>query len=192
MLASCYVTPNPITPCPSPAEIADPNSLAAKCHASCPKVPGSGGGRGNGIPVSPLPGEAGTQPLYIGPHSSYVLAPDTSSQPASVNTNANSGASPYTSNLPSQPVQGNQYNQPNVNVNNLNNPVAAGMVPPPYNNNGMDASTNGIGGTRQQQMVGAATPMMVANEAVRDSVRGTWIIAGLASAVTSLMLGSAV
>jgi hypothetical protein len=191
MLASCYVTPNPITPCPSPAELADPNSLAARCHASCPKVPGSGGGRGSGIPVSPLPGEAGTQPLYISPHSSHVLDPDTSSQPANVNTNINSGVNPNT--LPHQPVQGSQYNQPNVNANNINTPVAAaGMVPPPYNNNGMDASTNGISGTRQQQMVGATTPVMVANGAVRDSVRGTWIMAGLASAVAPLILGFAV
>jgi hypothetical protein len=192
MLASCYVTPNPITPCPSPSELADPNSLAAKCHASCPKIPGSGGGRGSGIPVSPLPGEAGTQPLYVDPHSSHVLAPDTSSQPASVNTNANIGVNGHTGNLPNQPVQGSQYNQPNANVNNLNTPVAAGMVPPPYNNNGMDASTNGIGGTRQQQMVGATTPVMVASGAVRDSVRGTWIMAGLASAVAPLILGFAV
>jgi len=190
MLASCYVSPNPITPCPSPAELADPNSLATKCHASCPKVPGSGGRRGSGIPVSPLPGEAGTQPLYVDSHSNCVLDADTSSQPASVNTNVNSGVNPNT--LPHQPIQGSQYNQPNVNVNNLNTPVAAGTVPPPYNNNGMDASTNGIGGTRQQQMVGAATPVRVANGAVRDSVRGTWIKAGLASAVAPLILGLAI
>jgi hypothetical protein len=186
MLASCYVTPNPITPCPSPSELANPNSLAAKCHASCPKVPGSGGGRGSGIPVSPLPGEAGTQPLYIDPHSSsYVLAPDTSSSPASVNTNSgvNQNTQPY------QPAQGAAYNQPNVNVNNINTPVAAGL--PPYNNNGMDASTNGISGARQQQMVGAAVPMR-ANGVVRDSVRGTWIMAGLTGAVTPWILGFAV
>ena len=193
MLASCYVTPNPITPCPSPAELADPNSLAAKCHASCPKVPGSGGGRGSGIPVSPLPGEAGTLPLYIDPHSpSYILAPDTSSQPANVNTNANSGASPYTNGLPHQPAQASSYNQPSVSVNNLNAPVAAGVVPPPYSNNGMDASTSGIGGTRQQQMVGAAAPVRVASGAVRDEVRETWIMAGLATAVAPLIFGFAV
>jgi hypothetical protein len=127
--------------------------------------------------------------LYVDSHSNYVLAPDTSSQPATVNTNANIGVNPNT--LPHQPAQGNQYNQPNVNVNNLNTP-ASGMVPPPFNNNGMDASTNGIGGTRQQQMVGATTPVMVANGAVRDSVRGTWMTAGLASAVAPFILGFAV
>jgi len=128
--------------------------------------------------------------LYVDPHSTRVLDPHSFSQPASVNTNVNSGVNPNT--LPRQPLQGSQYNQPNVNVNNLNTPVAAGMVPPPYNNNGIDASTNGIGGTRQQQMVGATTPVMVANGAVRDSVRGTWIAAGLASAVAPLILGFAV
>jgi hypothetical protein len=190
MLASCYVTPNPIAPCPSAAELANPNSLAVKCHAACPKAPGSGGGRGSGIPVSPLPGEAGTQPLYIDPaSSSYVYAPDTSSQTPNTNTNPNPNVDPNA--LPSQPGQGVMYNQPNVNVNNLHSPPVAGTVPPPYNNNGMDASMNSIGGTRQQQMVGAAAPVRVANSAMRDDMRGIWLVTGLASTVAPFLLGLA-
>lgn len=184
MLASCYVNLNPIAPCPSPAELADPNSLAAKCHAACPKAPGSGGGRGSGIPVIPLPGEAGSQPLYIDPHSSsYVLAPDTSSQPANVNLNPNVNTD--TNFLPNQPARGMAYNQPNGNVNA---PLAAGTVPSPYNNNGMDASANGIGGTRQQQMVGAAAPIRITNGGFRDSVSRTWIMTGLASFVPLIIV----
>jgi len=176
MLASCYVTPNPIVPCPTPAELADPNSLASKCHASCPKAPGAGGRAGTaGIPVSPLPGEAGTIPLYLDPTSkSYVLAPDTSSQPASANVNTNG--------LAGQPGAYNQPSQPMVN-GMVNAPVA--NVPQSYGNNGMDASGNGIGGTRQQQMVGATTPMRVANESGRDSLKTTWVMVGLACAVAS-------
>jgi len=187
MLASCYVSPNPITPCLSPAELANPKSLAAKCHAACPKVPGSGSGRGSGIPVSPLPGEAGTQQLYIDPTSfSFVLASDTSSRPARVIPDVN------TNNLPHSPAQPATYGQPNVSVNNLNVPPAG--TAPPYNDNGMDASINSIGGTRQQQMVGAAAPVRAANGAVtiRDNVRSIWLVGGLATTVIPLLLGFAV
>ena len=187
MLASCYVSPNPITPCLSPAELANPKSLAAKCHAACPKVPGSGSGRGSGIPVSPLPGEAGTQQLYIDPTSfSFVLASDTSSRPARVIPDVN------TNNLPHSPAQPATYGQPDVNVNNLNVPPAG--TAPPYNDNGMDASINSIGGTRQQQMVGAAAPVRAANGAVtiRDNVRSIWLVGGLATTVIPLLLGFAV
>lgn len=177
MLASCYITPNPIAPCPSPADLANPNSLAAKCHAACPKAPGTGSGKGSGIPVSPLPGEAGT--LYVNPAlSRCLLTANTPSQPTNVNTK------------PLAPA--GVYNQPGVNVNNLKPPFAAGTVPPSYNSNGMDASANSIGGTRQQQMVGAAVPVRVANGAVRDSVRRSWMIAGLAGAVAPFILGFAV
>jgi hypothetical protein len=175
MLASCYVTPNPIVPCPTPAELADPNSLASKCHASCPKAPGTGGRAGAaGIPVSPLPGEAGTIPLYLDPTSkSYVLAPDTSSQPA--NDNAAAG-------------QLKVYNQPNQPMINSMSGLPVGNVPPPYSNNiGMDASANGIGGTRQQQMVGATTPVRVANGSGRDSLKRSWMVAGLAGAFASVL-----
>ncbi|KAK8858580.1 hypothetical protein IAR55_002809 [Kwoniella newhampshirensis] len=77
-LTSCYVLPNAFSPCPSAADLADPNSLASKCHLSSCGVPSSapagianvgpatavastsgiqGGNKGPGIPVSPLPGE---------------------------------------------------------------------------------------------------------------------------------------
>lgn len=49
-----------------------------------------------------------------------------------------------------------EYNQPppgnNVNANGL-------MPPAAFNNVGMDASSDNMGSTRQQQMVGAASPI---------------------------------
>lgn len=67
-LVSCYVMPNNVSPCPSASELADLNSLAHRCHLSCPAPQAagisavSGGGAStkpaSGIPVSPLPGES--------------------------------------------------------------------------------------------------------------------------------------
>lgn len=113
--------------------------------------------------------------MYIDPTSkSYVLAPDTSSQPASVNVNPNG--------LAGQPGLYNQPSQPMVN-GMVNAPI--GNTPPSYGNNGIDALGNGIGGTRQQQMIGATTAMRVANGSGRDSLKTTWVMVGLACAVAS-------
>lgn len=67
-LSSCYVMPNDISPCPSDLELAHPESLAAKCHVRCPKSPEelASEQKAAGIPVSPLPGEAGQSAPNIG------------------------------------------------------------------------------------------------------------------------------
>lgn len=86
-LSSCSITPNPyISPCPDKAQLDDPQSLASRCHASCaaapaaidtsstsqagPNIAGTVAQVGTkGIPVSPLPGEAGSG---VGPVNSPV------------------------------------------------------------------------------------------------------------------------
>ena len=59
--------PNIITPCPSAADMANPQSLAATCHVTCPKTSAATTSnstsvmsppKSSRIPVSPLPGEA--------------------------------------------------------------------------------------------------------------------------------------
>jgi hypothetical protein len=120
--------------------------------------------------------------LYLGPSHTFVLGSDTSSpvNPANVN-----GIPNVVYGSPS-----NAYNQPSVNVNNMNPPLN-GMVSP-YNIDGMDASANGIVGTRQQQqMVGATTEVKVTNNGVRGGLRKTWVMTGVICAIAPLILGLA-
>lgn len=53
--------PNTITPCPSAIDLSHPESLVSRCHVSCSKssTHTANQQKAAGIPVSPLPGEAG-------------------------------------------------------------------------------------------------------------------------------------
>ena len=62
-LRSCYIMPNTVNPCPSAIDLAHPESIVSACHVSCGKSAQNDNHAGTtkaaGIPVSPLPGEAG-------------------------------------------------------------------------------------------------------------------------------------
>lgn len=80
---------NKISPCPSTAELANPESLASRCHVRCARVlataasspvPPAAGGTASGIPVSPLPGET-LQPVQAQAISPPVAPIPVANQP---------------------------------------------------------------------------------------------------------------
>ncbi|WVR06362.1 hypothetical protein IAU60_003393 [Kwoniella sp. DSM 27419] len=95
-LTSCYLLPNPFSPCPSPAELSDPTSLASRCHLdTCGQSSGStasdnsqsvidplGGSTTKGIPVFPLPGETLGQPSVASSPGSSAQDPKAASEMA--------------------------------------------------------------------------------------------------------------
>ena len=70
--------PNTINPCPSAIDLAHPESIVSRCHVSCGKSSSpqktAGQMKAGGIPVSPLPGEAG-QALSPPPPLGYGSPP---------------------------------------------------------------------------------------------------------------------
>ncbi len=116
-LRACYVMPNSIAPCPTAADLADPQSVASKCHLSCPRVKATVSSvtpniavapTGAGIPVSPLPGETvGDGQIQAAGSTTPLLQPIPASGQASCSGIIAQGGIPFLQPIvPGQPLQG--------------------------------------------------------------------------------------